>query len=225
MKVKVVRNIPEERRLKEQELLEEECKAIAQNTMAETAEFLKELNRYQLVSCPVCGTMMKIDTIELSEKKEEKISEKHNPVRSVYVYAKTVECSECKSVISLDERKEFQWGYDFWDALKTLGFIVFIAGLIGLLTICTVESYPAEFETPQEKVFPVTVTNVEQDVQGFQYELTDKEGMTIVVFSEIDQRYEIGETIDVHTQYKADGTKVFSENGNGNSWTYVMNTK
>lgn len=242
MKVKIVRNVPEEKRLKEQERLEKECEALTQKTIRETEKFLEEYNRYQTVVCPACGEVVNIDT----HKSEELMSEKHGTFISRYVYAKTAKCSACKSVISFDERKKTELDTEeIWSAfgllLVALFLIVFpVVAAIGVYNdpnfdgiVDTLNAMlddagaeQVEFTNDQEnqKVFSVTVTGAEQDAQGFRYELTDSEGMTIIVFSEIDQRYEVGKDIYILAQYKVDGTKIFSENGNSNSWRYVMNS-
>lgn len=241
--IKVVLNVPEEKRRQEQAELEEECNALLQETMEATEEFIEELNRYRVIPCPVCCEMTKVDTFAL---KEELVSEEERFFRSVRTYAKTVECPNCKSVLSFDETKDTVWYNETVGLAKSfcgIMVILAIAVSLGFYAIVSADEeelnaaiddvftalggYSAEY-APQdewEKVFSVTVTNIEQNAQGFQYELTDKEGMTIVVFSEIDQCYEVGKAIDVHAQYNADGTKVFTENNNINSWEYKMNSK
>lgn len=241
--IKVILNAPEEKRRQEQAKLDEECNALLQETMQATEEFIEELDRYRVIPCPVCYEMAKVDTFALEE---EMISEKEGFFRSVRTYAKTVKCPNCESVLSLDERKVSEWYNEFLGLVKTFCGIVLIlaiAVLLGIFAIMSADEeelnaaiddvskalggYSVELapQDEQEKVFTVTVTNIEQNAQGFQYELTDKEGMTIVVFSEIDQCYEAGKAIDVHAQYNADGTKVFTENDNENSWEYKMNSK
>lgn len=241
--IKVVLNAPEEKRRQEQAKLEEECDALLQETMEATEEFIEELDRYRVIPCPVCYEMTKVDTFA---SEEELISEEEGFFRGVRTYAKTVKCPNCESVLSFDERKVSEWYNEFLGLVRTFCGIVLILAIAVALGIYAVVSadeeelstaidevctalggYSAELapQDEQEKVFSVTVTNIEQDAQGFQYELTDKEGMTIVVFSEIDQCYEVGKAIDVHAQYNADGTKVFTENDNINSWKYTMNSK
>lgn len=241
--IKVVLNAPEEKRRQEQAKLDEECNALLQETMEATEEFIEELDRYRVIPCPVCYEMTKVDTFALEE---ELVSEKEGFFRSVRTYAKTVKCPNCESVLSFDETKDTVWVSEFLEAAKTFGAIILLLAITVPLGIYAIKSadeeelgtaiddvctalggYSVELapQDEQEKVFSVTVTNIEQNAQGFQYELTDKEGMTIVVFSEIDQCYEVGKAIDVHAQYNVDGTKVFTENNNINSWKYTMNSK
>lgn len=215
---KIIRNVPEEKRIAKEEELKAECDALYRETVQKTEEFLEEFNRYQTIACPVCDMAIEIDTHSLEETV---LKRKEGVFLDKTIYATTVECPECKSVISLSERTEKEMNDDISFIVKGIATTLVLFGIsIGcILGIIKMEGYEdaSLFSLPQTEVFEATVV----DINGDAYTFEDKEGDQLVVII-AKGFYEIGDKVEIKAMYYVNGEKTYCDNDYPNAWSRVV---
>ena len=217
---KIIRNVPEEKRIAEEKELKAECDALYRETVQETEEFLEEFNRYQTIACPVCDMAIEIDTHSLEENV---LMTKEGIFFDKTVYATTIECPECKSVISLSERTKKEMNDDISYIAKGLATVFVLFGVTIGLILMTIKFDEDAMNTdvllslPQTEIFEATVVDVNADAYTFE----DKQGDQLVVIT-TKEHYKVGDVIEIKAVYYANGEKTFCDNDNPNAWSRII---
>lgn len=217
---KIIRNVPEEERIAKEEELKAECDALYRETVQKTEEFLEEFNRYQTIACPVCDMAIEIDTHSLEEKV---LMTKEGIFFDKTVYATTIECPECKSVISLSDRTKREMNDDISYIAKGLATVLVLFGVTIGLILMTIKFDEDAMNTdvllspPQTEIFEATVVDVNADAYTFE----DEQGDQLVVIT-TKEHYKVGDVIEIKAVYYANGEKTFCDNDNPNAWSRII---